>query len=285
MSSDWFRETLHADHSQQLKIERVLYHETTEHQDLMIFENGKFGRVMTLDGVVQVTEADNPIYHEMLAHLPILRHGAAGRVLVVGGGDGGMLRHVLMHPGVEQAVLVEIDAAVVEFSKTWLPMIGQDAFDDPRTEVIIADGARFMAQTDRRFDVIIVDSTDPIGPGAVLFEESFYADCKRCLTPGGVLVTQNGVPWDQGHEVTNTWRRFRDHFADRWFAVAPVPTYAGGFMAFGWGTDDPELRRTPVEQIADRFAAAGLETVYLTPELTAAAFVLPQYVRRLMTDA
>ena len=166
---DWFEETLHPGFHSRLGIDRVLHETKTYHQHLIIFDNEEFGRVLALDGVVQTTERDEFIYHEMLAHTPILAHGRARNVLIVGGGDGGMLEEVLKHDSVETAVQVEIDDTVVELAKQHLRMICDDAYEDPRTELVIADGVEYVNETDRRFDIIIVDSTDPIGPGEVLF--------------------------------------------------------------------------------------------------------------------
>jgi len=281
---NWYEETLHDDLRERLAVGRVLYRDRTGQQDLIIFENPKVGRVLALDGVIQTTEGDEFIYHEMLAHVPILAHGNVKRVLIVGGGDGGCLREVLRHPTVERATMVEIDPGVIELSKEHLPSLSSGAFDDPRAQVVIADGAEYMAADGERFDVIIVDSTDPIGPGEVLFSEAFYTDCKKRLTESGILVTQNGVPFMQGEEVTSTWRAFRKLFADPGFYVAAVPTYQGGFMTLGWGTDDMSLRRQDPAAIAERYAAAGIETRYYNPDIHFGAFALPNYVTALMTE-
>lgn len=281
--TQWMRETLHGDHAQALRVDAVLYDSETEHQRLRVFENARFGRVLTLDDVVQTTEGDNFIYHEMLTHVPIFAHGSVERVLIIGGGDGGMAREVLRHQGVRHVTMVEIDAGVVEFSKQYLPRLSNGAFDDPRLELVINDGAVFMRETDRKFDAIIVDSTDPIGPGEVLFTDHFYGHAKRALNPGGILVTQNGVPFMQPDELTGTMRAFKTLFADRTCYLATVPTYAGGPMAFGWGTDG-DARHTPLATLQERFAEAGFTPDYYTPEVHQAAFALPGYVRRLFPD-
>ncbi|MDA0342023.1 MAG: polyamine aminopropyltransferase, partial [Proteobacteria bacterium] len=179
---EWFEEALHPGLTQGLSMDRILFREKTELQDLVIFENRIFGRVLALDGVVQTTEGDEFIYHEMLSHVPILAHGAASRVLIIGGGDGGMAREVLKHPGVRTVTMVEIDPSVIELCRNHLPSISAGAFDDPRLDLVIADGAAFVEVTNDRWDVIIIDSTDPLGPGEVLFGERFYRGCKRCLT-------------------------------------------------------------------------------------------------------
>jgi spermidine synthase len=277
--SDWNREPLHDGWAQTLRADAVLYDSATEHQRLKVFQNAVFGRVLTLDDVVQTTEGDNFIYHEMMTHVPILAHGAARQVCIVGGGDGGMAREVLRHREVEAVTMVEIDAGVVDFSRQYLPMLSEGAFDDPRLTLVIADGADFMRETAGGFDVIIVDSTDPIGPGEVLFTDSFYGHAKRALAAGGILVTQNGVPFLQGDELTNTMRAFKALFRDASCYLATIPTYAGGPMAFGWGTDGT-ARDVTVETLQSRLAASGLTPDYYTPEVHKAACALPGYIIR-----
>jgi spermidine synthase len=280
--TEWADETLYPFYRQSLSVDKLLYDSKTEHQRIKVFENAKWGRVMTLDGVVQTTEGDNFIYHEMLTHVPILAHGAAKRVLIVGGGDGGMAREALRHRSVESVTMVEIDRGVVDMCLEHLPSISAGAFDDPRLNLVIADGADFMRDSDQTFDVAIIDSTDPIGPGEVLFTDSFYGHAKRRLAEGGILVTQNGVPFLQSDELTGTMRAFKALFADPAFYLATIPTYAGGPMAFGWGTDGA-ARGTSLEALQQRFAAAAIETSYYTPEVHKAAFALPPYYRK-MTD-
>ena len=258
---------------------------TTDLQHLLIFRNPCFGRVMVLDGVVQTTEGDEFIYHEMLAHVPLFAHGAARRVLIVGGGDGGMLREVLRHRAVERVVQVEVDADVIDICREHLPNHSAGAFDDPRVEVVIADGAGFVSETAERFEAVITDSTDPVGPGAALFRPGFYAGCRRCLAPGGVLVTQNGVAFLQPEVARETARELDRRFRDWHFFSAAVPTYAGGIMLFGWATEDLSLRAVSVETLRERYAAAGIRTRYYNPEIHKASFALPQYVRELVGRA
>jgi spermidine synthase len=193
-----------------------------------------------------------------------------------------MLREVLRHREVEEVVQVEIDRAVIEMSKAYLPNHSQGAFDDPRARIVIDDGLRFVAETGERFDVIISDSTDPIGPGEVLFSGDFYAGCRRCLNDGGVLVTQNGVVFLQPDEVRQTAERLDSVFADWHFYSASVPTYVGGVMTFGWACDSPELRRVPLDVLRRRFEASGIGTRYYNPEIHLGSFALPQYVMELI---
>ncbi|MDH3918058.1 MAG: polyamine aminopropyltransferase [Rhodospirillales bacterium] len=278
----WVEETLHADLHIKLKADRVLFDSESAHQRLVLFENATFGRVLALDGVMQTTEKDEFIYHEMLSHLPVLAHGRVRKVLIVGGGDGGMLEEVLKHRAVEKVTMVDIDDTVIELAKRHLRTICGEAFEDPRTDLVIADGIEFVASCEERYDVVIVDSTDPIGPGEALFTADFYESCKTCLAPGGVLVTQNGVPFLQSGELAATMACLRPLFADASCYLATVPTYVGGPMAFGWASDDAALRQTPVEVLKDRLAEAGIETRYYTPEVHLAAFALPPYIAALM---
>ena len=282
MTEQWFGETLHGHWRQSFLVTREVFRAQGALQDMVLFETPGFGRVLALDGAVQLTTGDEFIYHEMLAHVPIYAHGAVRSICIVGGGDGGMLREVLKHASVERAVLVEIDAEVVSFCKELLPSVSAGAFDDTRTQVVIADGVAFMRDCTEKFDLIVIDSTDPSGPGEVLFTESFYGDCARCLTSGGVLVNQNGVPFLQGQEIIDTWTRRKPHFLDVGFYLAAVPTYVGGFMALGWASHDPALRHVPPTTIAARFAASPVATRYYTPGLHHAAFELPPYVRDLI---
>ncbi len=275
---DWFEETLHPGLHARLRIDKLLYRGESDHQRLILFENLEFGRVLALDGVVQTTERDEFIYHEMLSHVPLLAHGAAKEVLIVGGGDGGMLEEVLKHQSVTRVTLVEIDAKVIAFAKQYLRAICGDAFEDARAHVIIADGLAHAETTGDRYDVIIVDSTDPTGPGEALFSDRFYRACHRCLAPGGVLVTQNGVPFVQGDELRQSLSAMKALFADATCYTASVPAYVGGCMAFGWASGNAALRATPLPVLAGRFAAAGLGTRYYTPAVHQAAFALPGYI-------
>ena len=275
-----FAETLYDSYGQVFSVDKVYFENKTDHQHLVIFENAKFGRVMALDGIVQTTQADEFIYHEMLSHVPILAHGAATDVLIVGGGDGGMLREVCKHSSVERITQVEIDQKVIDMCIAYLPAHSNGAYDDPRVNIVIDDGAHFVNTTEQRFDVIISDSTDPIGPGGALFTQDFYATCKTCLKPGGVMVTQNGVAYMQLDEVTTTYTRLAKVYSDCTFYSASVPTYIGGIMTFAWGTDSQSLRQQPLSVLQQRFENAKLETRYYTPEIHRASFALPRFIQQ-----
>jgi spermidine synthase len=283
----WLNETLYAAWGQRFQVVRELARVRTPFQEVVIFESATHGRVMALDGVVQITEADEFVYQEMLAHVPLLAHGAARRVLIIGAGDGGVLRRVLQHRGVEQAVMVEIDGEVIRLARSFLPAIGGDCWNDPRAQVIVGDGIVHVAHApDQSYDVVIVDSTDPIGVGEVLFTEEFYRHCARVLTSRGVVVNQCGVPFMQGDELRESSRRRRACFDHVTAYLAAVPSYVGGFMALGWAAKDPVLAAVPPSELRARAAAAGMlgTTRYWSPEIQQAAFCLPPYVSALIAD-
>ena len=221
----------------------------------------------------------------MIAHVPLLAHGQARRVLIIGAGDGGVLRRVLQHRTIERAVMVEIDGEVIRLVREHMPAIAGDAWDDPRAEVIVGDGLKYLADSsDASFDAIIVDSTDPVGVGEALFTEAFYADCARALGPAGVVVNQSGVPFMQAEELQRTSARRASAFAHVSAYVAAVPTYVGGFMALGLAAQRPGLGAIPASIVRGRAEAAGIlgTTRYWTPEVHAAAFCLPPYIGRLL---
>jgi len=273
-------EQLYTGYGQSFEVTEQLFTLDTGFQKLAIFTNPLLGRVMTLDGVVQTTEKDEFVYHEMLTHVPLLAHPLPKRVLIIGGGDGGILREVMKHPCVEQVTMVEIDAAVIEMAKRYFPAHSAGAFDDARLQLVIGDGVAFVNETNEQFDIVISDSTDPYGPAEALFSADFYTAIRRCLAEQGVFVAQNGVPFYQLDELLDTAKRFKPLFADSYFFTAAVPTYVGGVMTLAWGATDRGLRHTPIELLQERYAERGLSTRYYTPEMHVASFALPKYVEQ-----
>lgn len=273
-----YSETLHKGYGQAFDVEEVLFEQQTDSWHLIIFRNPVYGTVMALDGIIQTTERDEFVYHEMLTHVPILAHGNAKRVLIIGGGDGGILREVCRHQSVEHVTQVEIDQAVIDMCKEYLPNHSAGAFDDPRANIVIADGVEYVTLTDEKFDVIISDCTDPVGPGEVLFSSRFYEGCKNLLNEGGVFVAQNGVPFLQQDEVITTRRRLSPYFKDQSFYAAAVPTYIGGVMTLAWGSDNEGLRQLALPELEKRFAASGIKTRYYNPQVHQGSFGLPQYL-------
>ncbi|GGB35611.1 polyamine aminopropyltransferase 1 [Roseibium aquae] len=274
-----FNETLYPGVQVSYSCDDILFQDRSEHQDLVLFTNAVFGKVLMLDGVTQVTTADEFMYHEMMSHVPLFAHGSPRHVLIVGGGDCGLAEEVLKHGTVETLTQVEIDRSVVDFSKLHFTEFNASVFDDTRFELVIADGMEFVAETDRKFDVVIVDSTDPHGPGEILFSQEFYSAVHKCLTPGGVMVTQNGVPFLQKDELVTSIARFGRIFNDAAAYIAAIPTYFGGHMALGWASDHAALRDVPLAVLEKRFKAQGFQTKYYTPEVHLAAFALPRFIR------
>ena len=283
MTDCWLNETLYPDWGQRFLVKRELARVQSAFQDIVIFDSYSHGRVMVLDGCIQITERDEFVYQEMLAHVPLLAHGDARRVLIIGAGDGGVLRRVLQHRNLERAVMVEIDGEVIRLSKEFLPSIAGQAWTDPRAEIIVGDGIDYVKRAaDGSFDVIIVDSTDPIGVGEVLFTDAFYENCARVLTRRGLVVNQCGVPFMQAEELRQTNLRQRKFFPHASAYVASVPTYAGGLMTLGIAAKSDNIGRQSVIEIAARAEAAGIlgTTEYWTPEIQAGSFHLPPYIAR-----
>jgi spermidine synthase len=274
--SEWYEEAYQAHWHQRFEVERYVYRGRTDHQEVIIFDSPLLGRVLVLDGLVQTTERDEFIYHEMISHVAIMAHGAAREVLIIGGGDGGALEEVLKHPGITRATMVELDPGVVELARAHLTTICRGAFDDPRTELIFGDGVRFVAGGERQFDVIIVDSTDLLGPGAELFTEAFYGHCRARLRPGGILVAQSGNPFVERARLRACLTRLGSVFRDTSFILTSVPAYQGGPFVFAWGCDDAGKRALTAERLGARRVPNGLRCY--TPAVHVAAFVHPPWL-------
>lgn len=270
----WREEILHSAWRARFEVSNLVYEEKSEFQDIVVFDNKNYDRVLMIDNIVQLSTRDEFIYHEMMSHVALFSVENPTSVLIIGGGDGGIMREALRHKSVTDVTLCELDEKVINISKEYLPAVAGGAFEDPRAKVEIMDGAKFMAETPKRFDAILVDSTDPIGPGEVLFSESFYANCARCLKPGGVLVTQQGAPIFQGDELHNSLRKLRPNFAFTSFFLLSPASYFGGNFALGFSSNVVKakgpIRKDP-----------SIDTKYYSPEIHASAFVIPNYIKQL----
>ena len=257
----------------------ALHAETTPFQAMELVETRLFGRMLLLDGLVQTTVKDEFIYHEMMTHVPIIGQGQAESVLIIGGGDGGILREVLKHRSVKKAVMVEIDRQVIDFSQRLLPTISAGAFDDERTEIVIDDGAKYVANTTEKFDVVIIDSCDPIGPATVLFSKEFYRNAANCLTPDGIMTCQTGSTWMQPDELPAVYRLMEPLFRNRAACLFAVPTYIGGlFSSICCSNRDAEA--TPdIVTLEKRFQGLEGTTRYYNPGVHYGSFQLPGYVK------
>jgi spermidine synthase len=262
----------------------VLFSGRSDFQKIDVYENGCFGRVLTLDDLVQTTERDEYCYHEMLVHPALAALERVERVLIIGGGDGGTLRHVLMH-GPTDVVMCEIDEEVVRVCRELMPSLSDGAFDDPRARVVFADGAAFVAEHEGSFDAVVVDGSDAVGPATVLFSEAFYAACRRALVPGGVFVAQTGSPMFQADEFDLALRNLSLAFPTVEPYLGSVPTYPGVLWSYMAATDGDAVSGVSVDVVAERVRARQISTRYYTPELHTAAFVLPAFVETLREAA
>lgn len=270
--SQWIGDIVGPGVAQVSQVNDILYDHRSPYQHVQVASSPIFGRMLILDDAVQTTEADEYLYHEMLAHPALITHPRPRRVLIVGGGDGGTLEEVLKHP-VEHVTMVEIDREVVEVSQRYLPMISAGAFDDPRVRLLIEDGIAFVRTTSERFDVILVDSTDPKGPGTALFADEFFAACAGILTYDGVLVAQSGSLLYQ-RDLSGL---VRQHLGALFPIVttywAPVPAYPGALWSFTSGAKRHDPRQLGADAVAARLAK--LSTRYYSPATHAAALHLP----------
>jgi len=274
----WFAER-ETDHMRvEIRIDDVLFRRRSEYQDVCIVESRELGRMLVLDGIIQTSMRDEFVYHEMLAHVPLFIHPKPERVLVIGGGDGGTVREVLKHPEVKRVHLVEIDALVVEASKRYLPELA-GKLDDPRVEVKIADGIEFVKNRRQAYDVVLIDSSDPLGPAEGLFTSEFYGNVAAALKKDGVMAAQSESPFFTPGLVESIYRSIRSHFATVRLYTASVPTYSSG----PWGFMFASKRR--LDSIAPRRTRPQMKTRYYTPDVHKAAFVLPRYMDERFREA
>lgn len=264
-----------------LKVDRVLFHKKTPFQELHVVEAGPLGRVLLLDGAIQLTTWDEPAYHEMLAHVPLLTHPDPKRVLIIGGGDGGTLREVVKHPGLERCDLCEIDGEVIEAARRFMPGVAA-AMDHAKARVLVEDGLAFIKKAEASYDVILVDSSDPQGPARGLFGPDFYRDVKKALKPGGLAVSQAESCNFFGTLLKEMFGFLGGLFPLTLYYLALVPTYLGGTIGFALNSLGPDpLAAQPAGQ---RLAGLG-PLRYYTPALHRAAFALPAGYREYLSEA
>ncbi len=283
-----FRERLHKGYAQSMEVTRIVAEEKSRYQQIRVFDTVANGRVLVLDDIVQITTRDESAYAEMLVHLPLLEHGKGERVMIVGGGDLSIADEALKHNGVKEVVLVDIDGRVVELCREHFPGMNRKAFRDKRLKIEIADAFEFLgrAEAHERFDLIVADRPDPVGPGKALFGDNFYSRVRGALRRNGFATFQTGVPFYQPWEITDALRELKGQFPLCGLYLTVVPTYIGGFMALSWaGTDKPLGTRTGIANAARRFAQAKLKTDYYNPEIHAAAFAMPEWIKRLIPKA
>ncbi|WP_295631870.1 polyamine aminopropyltransferase [uncultured Mitsuokella sp.] len=278
----WFTENHTPNVKFSIKVDRQLYSGRSEFQRIDMFDSKEFGRFLTLDGYMMLTEMDEFIYHEMITHVPMCVNPDAHDVLVIGGGDGGTVRELLRYPTIRHIDLVEIDELVVEVCRKYLPQTA-GCLGDERVSIHYEDGLKYVRHAENAYDLIIVDSTDPFGPGEGLFTKEFYGNCFKALREDGIMVNQHESPFYQqdAYAMQRAHKRIVDSFPISRVYQAHIPTYPSGHWLFGFASK----KRHPVRDVNwVRWNALGLKTRYYNTQLHAGAFALPNYVEEMLRD-
>ncbi|KAK4877784.1 hypothetical protein RN001_010290 [Aquatica leii] len=264
-----------------LEVKEVLHHEKSDFQDIVVLKTKNHGRALILDGIIQCTEHDEFAYQEMISFLPLCAHENPLKVLIVGGGDGGVAREVSKHPNVREIVQVEIDKKVIDVSKQYLPFMSL-GFSSPKLALKICDGFEYMRKHKNEFDVIITDSSDPIGPAVNLFTTSYFQLLKEALKPNGIVCSQAGTVWSQLAHVQDTLTNCRRHFGTVKYAVASVPTYPTGQIGFVIGALESNAN---LDVPKFKFSEEEVDTLrlrYYNEKLHTASFVLPNFAKKIL---
>ncbi len=255
------------------KTGNVLFRGQSQYQTVEVIDTKAYGRMLILDGCVMITEADEFVYHEMIAHIPAVIHKDPKTVVVIGGGDGGTVRELLKHPSIERIVLCEIDGMVVDACRQFFPEVAC-GLDDPRVEVKIGDGVAYMKELDQEIDIAIIDSTDPIGPGEGLFSGDFYKSVARAMKPGGVMVAQSESPWFTKEMLGRIHRNISAGFEHRKSYIGAIPTYPRGLWSWTMASNKAF---EPAQFDKARFHAVASGLKYLTPARVTSVFDLPPF--------
>ncbi|MDD3140755.1 MAG: polyamine aminopropyltransferase [Lachnospiraceae bacterium] len=278
----WFTEKHTSTVNFSIKVDRQLYSGQSDYQKVDVFDSKEFGRFLTLDGYMMMTEKDEFIYHEMITHVPMSIHPNAKNILVIGAGDGGVIRELTRYEKVEHIDLVEIDELVVQVCKKYLPQTAC-RMDDERVQIYYEDGVRFVRSCENKYDLIIVDSTDPFGPGEGLFTKEFYGSCYKALKEDGIMVNQHGSPFyaDDAVAMQRAHKRIVESFPISKVYQAHIPSYPSGHWLFGFASK----KYHPIEHMnAANWNLLGLKMKYYNSKLHSGAFALPNYVEELLKD-
>ena len=271
----WFTEDQSANLRIGCRILETIHSEVTPFQKLAVINTAQFGRMLVLDNVIMTTIKDEFVYHEMITHVALNTHAKPKKVLIIGGGDGGAVREVVKHAGVEKVVLVEIDGRVIEVSKKYLPEISC-ALEYPKVRVIIDDGIKHVQDHKNTYDVIIIDSTDPIGPAVGLFSAEFYQAVFESLTEDGLFVAQTESPFYNNSLISRIQSDVSGIYPITRLYLANIPTYPGGLWSFTVGSKKYDPLKADTSKFPD------LQTRYYSPSVHEACFVLPPFVKDLV---
>lgn len=266
-----------------LQTRKILYSKKNKFQTIKIFETRDWGRILTIDKTIQTTERDEFVYHEMISHVPIFLHPDPQNVLIIGGGDGGVLKEVLRHK-IKKAVLVEIDKDIIESSKKFLKKIHEDSFYDKRAEIIVGDGIKYVKNQKNVFDVIIIDCTDPVGPAKDLFSKEFYNNTNTALTENGILVTQSGGVFIHEDELLNSFKKISRVFSKTAIYLAPIPTYPATLWSFVIASKNVDLIKQSQSEIERRYNLIKNNFKFYNPEVHKASFALPEFIKKYLKD-
>jgi len=277
-----FTEELYKKYNQNITIEKIITSQKSKFQNILIFDSKYFGRILTLDKVIQITEFDHFYYSEMLSHIPIITHGKVKRVLIIGGGDGAIAHEVLKHNSIKEVFICEIDQEVINLSVKYLKKINFGSLKNPKVKIIIEDASQFIKRNNFKnyFDLIIADRPDPIGPGKNLFKIKFYKDIKNALSNSGIAVFQNGVPFFQKKELKDTMKHLKSTFNYSGVYLTVVPTYIGGYMALTWSSNAIDISKK-VNLDKHSKVINKLNTQYYTKEIHYTSFILPKWIKEI----
>jgi spermidine synthase len=260
-----------------IKIKKKIFSGRSKYQKIEIIDTYPLGRILVLDGIIQLSQVDEFIYHEMITHLPLLYYPNPKKVLIIGGGDGGTLRETLKHP-IKEVYLVEIDKKVIDISKKYLPFVSKNVFRERRVKIFIGDGLKFIKNYKNFFDVIIIDSTDPIGPSVSLFSKKFYQEVYRALNKNGIMITQSGTLFAQFSQVKKIFNNLKTVFPFVKIHLATIPAYGEGEFSFTVGSKKVNLERINPAVIKNIYKKINLKTKYYSPEIHFSSAILPKYL-------
>ncbi len=277
--SEFYKEITPAGFGIAIKKKEVLFSGQSEFQKVEIFESdSSLGRVLTLDDLMMTTEGDEFHYHEMIAHIPMMHHKNPETVLVIGGGDGGTVREVLKHSSVKKVVLCEIDGMVIDSCKEFLPTIACE-LDNPKCEILVEDAIEYIKDKENMFDIVLIDSTDPMGPGEGLFTEEFYTNVKRSLKKGGIVAAQSESPVVNKNEIKKMYTLLKKVFPICSTYTSNIPTYPGGYWAWAFCSEEVE----PLSYFAEERANEIVKTCKIyNKDYHYARFALPNYLKELL---